>query len=232
MGNIMIVEDEIIISDGLKNIIEDIDSNINIHTTAYSEEALEISQKNNIDAFFLDIQLKDYSGLKLAEQIREIDRYKFTPIVFITAIPTREMIAFKEIHCYDYIVKPFDEKEVRGVFKTIINHGIGKKEAKLKLDQKNYTYILNMDDILYLESELRKIKIITINEILKVSKYTLKGLHKELTQDFIRCHRGFIVNKNYIEKVNLSENTIILNNNEKTIPLGRSYKDNFKERLI
>ncbi|WP_229775528.1 response regulator [Anaerosalibacter bizertensis] len=62
--------------------------------------------------FLLDIQLKDYSGFELAKEIRNIDNYKLTPIIFVTAIPTRELMAFKEIHCYDYIVKPFKEEEI------------------------------------------------------------------------------------------------------------------------
>lgn len=228
----MIVEDDLVISKGLEKIILKIDSDINIEATAYAGEAFELLQKISIDAFFLDIQLKDYSGLELAKQIRNIDKYKFTPIVFITAIPTREMIAFKKIHCYDYIVKPFDEKRVKDIFETIINHGINKdKKNILKLTQKTHTYMLKQDDILYLESELKKIKIITMNETVKVSNHTLKGLHKQLTKDFIRCHRGFIVNRDYIKEVNLSDNLIFLNNNNQSIPLGRSYKNNLKNEL-
>lgn len=235
MSNIMIVEDDLAISKGLENIILEIDSDINIEVTAYAGEAFLLSQKINIDAFFLDIQLKDYSGLELAKKIRNIHNYKFTPIVFITAIPTREMIAFKEIHCYDYIIKPFDKKRVRDVFETIINHGINRdEEVILKLTQKTHTYILKQDDILYLESELKKIKIATINETLKISRHTLKGLHKELTKDFIRCHRGFIVNIKHIKQVDLSRNLIFLNNlnsNDVPIPLGRNYKNNLKDKL-
>lgn len=232
MGNVIIVEDDIVISNGLKEIIKNIDDTLNIETTAYAEDALKISEMMDIDAFFLDIQLKDYSGLKLAKQIRDIDRYKLTPIVFITAIPTREMMAFKKIHCYDYIIKPFDDKEVKDVFSTIINHGIKKKEkAVLKLSQKTHTYILNQDDIIYMESQISKINITTKNEILQVSRYTLKDLYEELTKDFIRCHRGFIVNIKHIKEVNLGEDIILLNYSPEVIPLGRKYKSSVKEKL-
>ncbi len=232
MGNVIIVEDDIVISNGLKEIIKNIDDRLNIKTTAYAEEALKISEMMDIDAFFLDIQLKDYSGLKLAKQIRDIDRYKLTPIVFITAIPTREMMAFKEIHCYDYIIKPFDDKEVKTVFSTIINHGIKKKEkAVLKLSQKTHTYILNQDDIIYIESQISKINITTKNEVLQVSRYTLKDLYEELTKDFIRCHRGFIINTKHIKEVNLGEDIILLNYSSEVIPLGRKYKNSVKEKL-
>ena len=103
MSNIIIVEDEEVTARGLRKIIKEIDDSINVIIKGFAKEALEVSKDISIDAFLLDIQLKDYNGIELARQIREMDCYKLNPIVFITAIPTRELIAFKEIHCYDYI---------------------------------------------------------------------------------------------------------------------------------
>ena len=46
------------------------------------KKLLRYAEDINYDIFLLDIQLKDYSGFELAKEIRNIDNYKLTPIVF------------------------------------------------------------------------------------------------------------------------------------------------------
>lgn len=158
MARILIVEDDTILRDALVNMAQSIDEGIEVLVTGHAEQALEYIKEGSFDAFFLDIQLHDYSGLLLAEQIRTIDEYQLTPIVFITAIPVYELKAFRNIHCYDYIVKPFNEDKVRRVFETIIKHGVKKKHEKatLKIIQKDFNYIINQDDMIYIESINRR----------------------------------------------------------------------------
>ncbi|TCS87649.1 response regulator receiver domain-containing protein [Keratinibaculum paraultunense] len=153
MTNVLIVEDEPLIAKGLTTIINSINEEIRINITGYAEKALEYVKNMDYNMFLLDIQLKDYSGFDLAKEIRDIDKYKLTPIVFITAIPTRELMAFKEIHCYDYIVKPFKDEEVEHILKTLINYGIEMEEdTYIKIKQREYSYLINEDEIIYIES--------------------------------------------------------------------------------
>jgi DNA-binding LytR/AlgR family response regulator len=56
---------------------------------------------------------------------------------------------------------------------------------------------------------------------------TIDKLVDNLPSNFIRCHRGFIVNKYKIEKVILSQNIIYLEDGF-DVPLSRSYKSLFK----
>ncbi|WFA09985.1 LytTR family DNA-binding domain-containing protein [Tissierella sp. Yu-01] len=225
MANVMIVEDENNIAAGLKSIIMSIRDDIDVFITGYAKEALDESHKIPYDLFLLDIQLLDYSGFELAKEIRKIDNYKLTPIVFITAVPTKELMAFKQIHCYDYIIKPFNEKDVTEALSTIINYGI-KKEEYMSFNLKNYIYRVKIDDIIYFEVIQRRIKVVTVNEQFYLSHYTLKKLENELTSNFIRCHKGFIVNVNYISCIDKSNNYINLDGTEDIIPMGRKYKDN------
>ena len=225
MARVLIVEDELATADGLAAIIRSINDKIDITITGYAKEALEYLKNNHYSAFLLDIQLLDYSGLELAEEIRKIDRYKLTPIVFITAVPTRELMAFKEIHCYDYIVKPFKKAEVKAVLETIINYGIIKRRKNLlKLKQKEYTYIVKQDEIIYIESQNRKIFIVTINEQMELSTYTLKQLSDKLADNFVRCHKGYIININFIERIDKTNNNIYMKNAKRSVPIGRRYK--------
>lgn len=228
MGRILIVEDDPVISRGLAKMASSINPELEILITGYAEKALTYAKKYSIDGFFLDIQLKDYSGLSLGKKIRKIDAYQLTPIVFITAIPTRELLAFKEIHCYDYIVKPFTEEEVKKIFKTIIHHGISKKENKgsvLKLKQKEYTYVIKQEEIIYIESVNKRLSIMTMDEEFTVATYKLNQLLNELTPDFVQCHKGYIVNSSYIEKIDKTDNLVYLKERNTPVPLGRKYRE-------
>ena len=233
MSRIMIVEDDMLIAKGLEAIIKSIDDNLDISITGYAEEALRYIENNHYDAFLLDIQLEDYSGIELAKKIRDRDEYKLTPIIFITAIPTRELMAFKEIHCYDYIVKPFTEKEVREALETIIYHGIKKRDKSeiFKINQKSYSYILKQDEIIYIESKNKNLLLVTINEEIKLSNYSLSNILEELGAGFIQCHRGYIINIKYIIRVNHVDNSIKLRGTDEVIPIGRKYKEDLRNDI-
>jgi len=225
LKKILIVEDNLLSRLGLVKIIKSIESELEILETGYAEEALLLSNNNKIDAFFLDIQLLDYSGIKLAKQIRDKDSYMFTPIVFVTAVPSRELEAFKTIHCYDYIIKPFSEDDVRDILYKILKHGIKSTEKRtIKLVQKSFTHVINQDEIIYIEVKYKKIYIITENEVLIYTSYTMNQIMDMLSSDFIKCHRSYVVNKNHIKAVNRSTYLIELRGTTDLIPYGRKHQ--------
>lgn len=212
---------------------------VNIVKTQYARDALIFAQNNQVDIFILDIQLLDYSGLELAKQIRELKSYLLTPIIFSTAMPTNELEAYRSTHCYQYLVKPFSQERVIETLKPIldqINNGIEqslrkiKEEAKLLLREKFVIYNINQDEIIYVEYKDRKVSVKTIHEIYQ-STYTLKKLQEMLVNNFVRCHKGYIVNKYYIDKVVRRESLIHLKEINHPIPIGRKYLENLEEYL-
>ena len=58
---------------------------------------------------------------------------------------------------------------------------------------------------------------------------TIEHLAERLPEQFVRCHRSFIVSKKRIRKVMLSKNLIELEQGME-VPLSRSYKSAFKEQ--
>lgn len=59
---------------------------------------------------------------------------------------------------------------------------------------------------------------------------TIDHLAEQMPDEFIRCHRSYIVNFIYIEKVRYSENYIALSGNM-IVPLSRSYKADVREAM-
>ena len=57
---------------------------------------------------------------------------------------------------------------------------------------------------------------------------TIEQLQEELGEQFIRCHRGFLVNQKKIERVVFAKNLIVLTDGYE-IPVSRTYKSILKE---
>ncbi len=169
--------------------------------------------------------------MKLARELREIELYKFTPIVFITAVPTRELEAFRQIHCYEYIIKPFEDDEVKEIVETIITHSIKSIETKpiIKMVQKELTHVIHQDSIIYIEARNRKVYFKTLNDELTFSTYTLGDVFKELTKDFMQCHRSYIINKRFIKVIDKRQSLVKLHKTDMQIPYSRKYKDQIVE---
>ena len=65
------------------------------------------------DGLILDIEMPEMSGIELCQKVRQIPRYRNTPILMLTAVTDRTRIerAFAA-GADDYITKPFDVKEI------------------------------------------------------------------------------------------------------------------------
>ncbi|MFZ7120622.1 MAG: LytR/AlgR family response regulator transcription factor [Eubacteriaceae bacterium] len=229
MVTILIVEDELVIQEYLEKIISTLDYEINILKSQFAEEALAICKANRVDIFLLDIQLLDYSGLQLAEKIRNLNCYILTPIIFLTALPSKELMAFKKYHCYDYILKPFSEEIVKNTLQTIIEHGINISIPTITFKKKELTYVYKQDEIISIEVKNRNLLITTVNDSNTFTQYTLNYVIDELENNFVRCHKGFIINLNFIERIDRSKNLLYMRGIADPIPYGRKYRKLFKE---
>lgn len=225
LGTILIVEDEIVIRKGLAHIVKTIDDEIEIFETGSAEDALKIANSKKIDIFFLDIQLLDYSGFDLAKQIREIDIYQLTPIVFITGVHSKELDAYRKIHCYSFIYKPFVPSDIQKVFKEIKEGLIGQNPKTIKCKEKDFTYIINQDEIIYLEAKNRKLLVKTIYEDATFTTLSLSKIADQLTSQFLQCHKSYIVNTKYIQKIDRNNGYLTLHHVDNMIPVGRKYRD-------
>lgn len=230
MNNILIVEDDLTISKGLELVIKEIDEDINVFTTGSGSKAYEISVKENIDLFLLDIQLEDSTGYELAQKLRLIDRYKLTHIVFITALPSKEQKAYKKIHCYEYIIKPFSKDKVKQTLTTLIKYSNEEtKSKKITIKQSGYNIVLEEKEIYYIESRSRNLYVHTSQEVIELTNYWLKTIIKDLSSDFAKCHKSYIVNKKHIRQIDKGNSALKLKGINDYIPIGRKYKDNVWE---
>jgi two-component system LytT family response regulator len=192
-----------------------------------AEEALPFIEKEKVDILFLDIDMPVLSGIEFRKKALEI------PVcIFITAHPEHAVESF-EIETLDFIVKPlkldrfaqtvsrieeFMEVKLKAsLFEASIGGDTiyikeGHEQTKVKLHEILYLEALK-DYTLIITDKKRHCVLSSIGNLLKEDHF----------QSFIRIHRSFAVQKQFIQKINSTE--ILLNNNI-TIPVGRSYKEN------
>ena len=146
--------------------------------------------------------------------------------------------AFKEIHCYDFLIKPYNEKNVLDIIKLFENNNDSiEKEGKYVMFniEGAITTKIYVEDIIYIEYDNRSCKVRTKNEIVLVKGSGLSKILKEISSDeIVQCHKAFAVNKKYIEKIARINNKmwdIHFWNCENSIPLGYKYKNDVMDGL-
>ncbi len=124
--NILIVEDEIIASEYLKEILLSMGVK-HIHLAKSADEAFTVLQNNApIDIIFMDINIKgSMDGILCAKEITT--KYEI-PIVFTTAYKDNATIKeASETNIYGYLIKPFSEEEVYATL-SIVCKTLNKKQ--------------------------------------------------------------------------------------------------------
>ena len=90
------------------------------------------------------------------------------------------------------------------------------------LTSKEETLSIPYSQIYFFEAREKKVFVCTCREEFGFY-HTIDKLEKDLPEQFIRCHRGFIVNTEKIRRISFSQNVIFLAD-DFNVPLSRSYK--------
>lgn len=208
MVNVLVVEDEKVERETLARMICEAGRNIKVWGAESKYSALDISRKAPIDFFYIDIALKNSSGMDLALELRYMERYKLSWIIFVTSNVNYMLDAFKKTHCYDYIIKPYDKNKVIEMTKLLIAGSYEKGESK-KVD-KHVSFSLSADisvrikveDIVFIVVNLRLMTIYTRDRNYKLRKMSLKKVLDMVDcRDIIQTHRAYAVNINFISSI-------------------------------
>ena len=170
-------------------------------------------ENTTIDVLILDINLKsDISGCDIAEMVRK--KNKSVYIIFYTGHLEYALVAYK-YKTFDYLCKPLTQDRL--------------EETVLRL----------LEDVNVSSSNFVKINSNTvINDGMKLvfctfeRNYSIYSSFSKfsncLSDNFIRCHKSFIININNVTKVDAKNNFVLFNNNE-FCSIGAKYKNSFLE---
>ena len=132
MYRLLVADDEIIERKVLlKTLQKNLEGQCELFQAENGREALEIYEKEKIQIAILDIEMPGINGIQAAEKIREKD--KNCCIIFLTAYD--EFSYAKKaitVRALDYILKPWDEKELMLVLEEAMRLA-GEKEEQTRI---------------------------------------------------------------------------------------------------
>jgi len=176
------------------------------------------------DILLLDIQMSGQNGVELARDLRKTDEKLI--IVFITAVSDFIQDGY-DVAALHYLLKPVNTEKLYAVLDKAMKSMI-KNNTAILLPADDGDMKVLLDDIIYIESFDHFIEIITVQEKLTV-KMPMYKLESNLDNNFMRCHRCYIVNLKYVKKITRTE--IILDSNE-TIPISRRLYNDISKAII
>ncbi len=191
-------------------------------------EAFKYLQDHTVDILFLDINMPVMNGVELYKNL------DYPPLViFTTAYPKYAVDGF-DLEAVDFLLKPisfarFLKSTERLLKRKQSNTGLHKID-----DHGDVVYVksgstahkLLWKDILYLEKDENYV--IYYTETQKIlSRQTLSKLEEVFPNYLCRVHKSFAVS--FLHITSYDRQSCIIG--DKVIPIGRSYKDNFKMKF-
>ncbi len=222
MLRIAVCDDDMLFAAELEEMVrrEAAETGMGVDTEAYSDGdtlVADIEKGYRYDLIFLDIEMERVDGINAARQIRRMDRSALLIYVSNYEQYLKELF---EVEPFRFLSKPVDEAKFRKYFHEACVR-IGETEAYYRFSFNKQIRKVAVRDIVYFESRNRVVHIFMSDGSAERFYGRLNTVEKELSEghhEFLRIHQSFLVNYNYIGKMNFSE-VIVLMGDGKERPL-------------
>ncbi len=224
----------------LENFSHDIEV---VETFTNPEKAITYLKTHTPDCLFLDINMPTMDGFQFLDCIN----HKDYAVIITTAYNEYALKALKN-EAIDYLLKPIDSDDLKEtivkikkfytnnisiakVEEVLLNFNANLKHQKVILNTDGKLVFLNIDDILYIESDGNySTFFMTKNQKMVVTK-KIKEIDAILPENyFFRIHNSYIINLNKIKEFVKNEAYVVMESNEK-IPVARQRKSDFLNKL-
>ena len=116
MKRVLIVDDEMAIRESLRMILK---NDYDTVVACSGKEALEIVGDQSPSLVLLDVMMPGENGLKVLEHIREMTS---VPVIMVTALNSvKSAVKAMKIGAFDYITKPFNVEDIRGIVEKALS---------------------------------------------------------------------------------------------------------------
>lgn len=222
---ILIVEDELLIAEFLKEMLSEIGSDIVFTAKNYTEAITTLENNPEINLAMLDINLnEEKTGLDVARYISENLTIPFLFLTSYSDFKTIEEASTLQPHAY--LTKPYTQAELF-ITLSLLRNKEPKKEEFIQFKDGTSTIRIKQTEILWIKSDNIYLNIITINKKYLIRSSITRFMEEHENDVFFRSHRSFIVNLEHVKEV---KSQFLVIENEK-IPISRNFKDELIERL-
>ncbi len=232
MLKIAICDDEIIDVNNIKKLTQQYFSSknitIEIQTFTSAKKLLDLDFEN-FDILFLDVEMDEFNGIEVAKEIRKTN--KTIKIIYISFYIDYAMSGY-EVRAFNFLLKPQLDATFNNCMDNLVEEFyIQQEEIEIVMDYAKYK--IPIKDIMYIESDVRILKIFLNGESTYRYKFygQLSNFDNLLSnKGFLRTQKSFLVNMNYIKTI--SGYYVHLNNNKKLKASIKSYREILKKWTI
>lgn len=170
--NILIVDDEILIRNVIKEYSES--EGYNIFEAGDGLEAIEMVKKNNIDLVLLDVMMPNLDGFSACKEIKKI---KNIPVIILSARKEEydKLVGF-DLGIDDYITKPFSPKELMARIRAVSKRNTIADEFRyetLVIDYAGHTVSVDNNELKLTPKEYEILCYLVQNKNIAVSRETI-----------------------------------------------------------
>ncbi|NBB22308.1 response regulator [Runella sp. CRIBMP] len=227
MLKVLIIEDDIIWQIKLQVMLEEFEFSILLATSM--AEARQLLLSTLPDIILADVRLPD--GLAF-------DFFKVNPpgipVIFVTEFADKHYIGQTlSIPFSSFYVKPFHPLTLLAAIKganaayRLMNDNIQPERALIVPLRYGQKIAIPFDKIHFIEVE-GNYSTIQTGEREYVQKLSLSKLLSLLDERFVQIHKSVLVNKDFIQRISLNENTVTIR--KRTFEIGRSFRRLFIEK--
>lgn len=169
----------------------------------------EIEKGVRFDALFLDILMPDENGISVAGEVRKYDTA--IKIIFLTSSCEFAVQSYT-VGAYSYQLKPISKESFYALLDAVALECRNERQLGLILRCKSGITRVDLDRLEYCEVMGRTLLFHMENGVVLESTGKLDELCSQLAQfeNFLRPHRSFLVNMEYIQ--NISYKAITMDN--------------------
>ena len=210
-------------------------------TAYYTDEKLELKVLHGFTSFveevqkagLLDVAIIDvtmHGALEAARLLRrQFAKIEILVIADVSVSPVQYM--HPSIRASALLLRPESmiwEDTMRDFYEQLpaVREQQESQKNVLWIKNREGTFRIPFEQIYYLEAREKRVFIRTRQEEFGVGE-TMEKLAEQLPENFVRCHRSFVVNAEHITQIRLSESLLYLGK-ELFVPISRTYKERFK----
>jgi PAS domain S-box-containing protein len=144
--NILLVDDQQSNLLALESILAD--DNLNLVRAESGRAALRALLEDEFAVILLDVQMPDLDGFETAALIRQRDKSRDTPIIFVTAINQSDTHVYRgyELGAVDYIFKPLNAEVLRAKVSVFVE--LFRKREAIKAQAHELTRLIKQNELI------------------------------------------------------------------------------------
>lgn len=182
---------------------------------------LEFANEQHIHIIIMDVNLSEGNSIEIINILHQ--KQPNTQVIFVSGHSSTRSLVYEAKHMF-YLDKPINEQWlVKALHKAI------EKVKEIRIKQPVQFIVLNKDvqvivkfsDIIFIESQLRKLHIYTVKDGMIETYASIKEVLDKLDERFLQSHKSFIVNMDFIKKC-VKRRQFVLEHTDKSIPISQS----------